>query len=550
MMIVRPLDPSKAEARGLSIAEQHIRSQAALDAIADLAVYEYVDATDEYIVEIPLGETENGLHRRLMATGNFEYVEPNWIVAPVGCPNDPRFGSQWHHTKIGSCTAWNYSTGSTGITVAVCDTGVRTSHVDLTGLNREGYNVITRVWESAGGQIADINGHGTGTAGVAAARGNNAAGVSGMGWTRGYRPIRVSNTSNGFSDVAYLTAAARTACESGDKVISVSYAGVQGSSVEATGAYLRSKGSLLVWAAGNSGQMLDGVRADNVIVVGAVNQSDTLVSTPIWASNYGPRVDFVAPGIDIWTTSNTGNTSYAPTEGTSFATPMVAGLCGLVWSRNPSLTPAQVEAILRASAVDLGAAGPDNTFGYGRINAASALAMTTPASRFTLWATSVPETASPANTVWENESYAAGTETCDDCNSSTCQYSINSTNGNTTPLTANDFQTFTMPSGQRIVKVEVEVSARYNTNTTANLAIRAFAPNYAVDSGWRNTPAFISGNRCASRAGSVGDITSLSSNWTAAMVNNLQLQVRRQGSLSGNTLRVVSMRVIVTTAPI
>lgn len=547
VMIVRPIDAAKAAQRGIGLREQHSRKEAAIDEVSTMEIYSYIPETDEYLVALPKGETLHRFHKRLMESGNFEYAQPDWVVYPNGCPNDANFSAQWHHQQIGSCAAWDFSTGSTGITVAVLDTGVRTSHADLNGNNREGYNATTRTWESFGGDISDLNGHGTMTAGVAAARGNNAAGVSGMGWNLGYRPVRVSEFADGGAFLSTLTAAARTAAESGDKVVSVSYSGVEDPSVESTGAYLRSRGAILVWAAGNEGAALGGARNDNVIVVGANDQSQSLA----WFSNRGSRVDFVAPGVGIYTTTRSSNSSYGAADGTSFSTPMVAGLCGLILSRNPALSPAQVESILRASAVDLGAPGVDDVFGYGRINAAAALAMAGTATRYTLWATSVPETSNPANVVpWTNESYASGAPTCDDCNTSSCQYTTNSTNGNTTPLTAVDLQNFTLPAGQRIVKVEVEVSGRYNSGTTANLGIRAFAPSFGIDSGWRSTPSFISGTRCAPRAGSVGDITALDANWTAAKINNLQFQVRRQSGLNNNTLRINSLRIVVTTQPV
>jgi hypothetical protein len=126
----------------------------------------------------------------------------------------------------------------------------------------------------------------------------------------------------------------------------------------------------LVWAAGNSNVSLSGNREDDVVVVGATDQNDLKASF----SNYGPLVDLVAPGVAIVTTDRTSDTSYASVNGTSFATPIVAGLAALIWSEDPSLTPAQVEAILRSTAKDLGSAGVDNIYGYGRVNAAAALA--------------------------------------------------------------------------------------------------------------------------------------------------------------------------------
>jgi chitodextrinase len=267
--------------------------------------------------------------------------------------------------------------------IAICDTGILATHQDLLLHKREGFNVPAQKWESQGGAINDINGHGTNCSGSAAANGDNAVGVAGMGWNLGHRTMRVTDSTDGSASISNLTLAARTAADVGDKVASVSYSGVNSSTVFTTGDYVRSKGALLVWAAGNSNVNLSGNREDSVIVVGATDQNDLRASF----SNYGTLVDLFAPGVSIRTTSRTSTTSYTSVSGTSFACPITAGLCGLIWSRNPSLTPAEVEAILRATCVDLGTAGVDGTFGYGRINAAAAIANTPP---------STPDTTPPA----------------------------------------------------------------------------------------------------------------------------------------------------------
>ncbi|MFM7135332.1 MAG: S8 family serine peptidase, partial [Planctomycetota bacterium] len=205
---------------------------------------------------------------------------------------------------------------------------------------------------------------------------NNGIGVSGAGWNLGHRMMRVTDSADGSASLSNLTLAARTAADRGDKVASVSYSGVNNSTVFTTGTYVRSKNALLVWAAGNSNVNLSGNREDDVIVVGASDQNDLKASF----SNYGTLVDLFAPGVSIYTTSNAGDTSYASVSGTSFACPITAGLCGLIWSRNPTLTPVQVEQILRSSCVDLGTAGVDDTFGYGRISSAAAIAATPPST--------------------------------------------------------------------------------------------------------------------------------------------------------------------------
>lgn len=385
ILIARPLQPAKAAERGLrGAAYARVKAQAERDLQA-VGVTRHFPEVDEHLIKVPEGETENQVIARLMATGNFEYVEPDWIVFPVVCPNDSQFSQQWHHAanRLGSCAAWDLETGSPDIVVAICDTGILATHEDLLLHKREGYHVPTQRWESQGGPISDINGHGTNCSGSAAANGNNTAGVAGMGWNLGHRTMRVTDSADGSASISNLTLAARVAADAGDKVASVSYSGVNNSTVFTTGDYVRSKGALLVWAAGNSNVSLSGNREDSVIVVGATDQNDAKASF----SNFGSLVDLVAPGVSIRTTSRTATNAYTSVSGTSFACPITAGLCGLIWSRNPSLTPAQVESILRASCVDLGAAGVDTTFGYGRINAAAAIAATSPGT---------PDTTPPA----------------------------------------------------------------------------------------------------------------------------------------------------------
>ena len=374
IMIARPLQPSEATSRGLDSFEQRRLTESALRSLAGLRVRKYFPEVDEYLLEVPQGETENSLARRLMATGAFQYVHPDWTVYPIQCPNDTLFTSQWHHNanRMESCSAWDIETGSPTVVVAICDTGVRTTHQYLQLHRREGYNATSGLWETQGGAINDINGHGTNCTGSAAGNGNNSIGISGVGWNLGHRMMRVSDSSGGSASISNLTTAARVAADAGDRVASVSYSGVNNSTVFTTGTYVRSRSALLVWAAGNSNAVMTGNRNDDVIVVGASDQNDARASF----SNYGSLVDLVAPGVSIYTSSSGGDGTYAAVSGTSFACPITAGLCGLIWSRNPTLTPAQVESILRSSCADLGTAGIDDTFGYGRINSYGALLAT------------------------------------------------------------------------------------------------------------------------------------------------------------------------------
>ncbi len=365
-LIARPLQPEALRAAGLGgtqIAEHLRRARAAL------APYEQVwhePLVDHYVIAVPPGLGEAELIDRLSATGLFEFVEPDWILYPLDCPNDPQLAAQWHHGEdhLDSCAGWGLHTGSPSISIGVCDAGVETSHPDLL-LNRlEGYNAVDRVWESQGGRITPVHPHGTQTTGCAAANGDNGVGVSGVGWNLGHRMLRVSNSPSGASTLATLTHAALTSIQAGDRVASVSYSGVTASSIRSTASQIKSMGGLLVWSAGNNGANLNwGDRdADDLICVGATNIDNEKADF----SAYGPSVDLFAPGQAVFTTTTGG--AYTTTTGTSFSTPLAAGLIALIWSLDPGLSPDLVEEALKLGCDDLGPAGIDDTFGHGRIN--------------------------------------------------------------------------------------------------------------------------------------------------------------------------------------
>ncbi len=368
-----PLQPEDAARYGLTEQELQAHREAAQQALAEYPLVEYIPATDETLIEVGVGN-EQAVADALMAGGDFRYVTPDWIVYPLAnCPNDTNFGSQWHHdaAHMNSCNGWDFNTGDPNIVVALCDTGLRTTHSEFQLNRKEGYNAVDKKWESQGGNINDVHGHGTSTSGCAAANGNNANGVSGVGWNLGHRMMRVSNQSNGSSTISTLNHAARTASDAGDRVANISYSGVTDPSNQTTGAYCRAQGTLVVWAAGNSGQKLTGSRDDDLIVVVATNFNDT---KPSW-SNWGGFCDLAAPGESVYTTTASSNNSYGSVSGTSFSAPLTAGLIGLIFSMDPSLTAAEAENYLRAGCDDIGSTGLDTTFGYGRIDVGQTLAL-------------------------------------------------------------------------------------------------------------------------------------------------------------------------------
>lgn len=361
-----------AASYGLTPAEVERRRAAALAALSSYPLARHLPRLDMHVIEVGEGG-EQAVAAELMAGGGFEWVEPDWYVRPVDCPDDPLLSNQWHHDPqiMNSCDGWDIETGSPETVVAICDTGIRTTHDEFQLHRQEGYHAPTGLWENEGGPVFDVNGHGTATTGCAAANGDNGIGVSGTGWNLGHRMMRVTDSPAGTALTTDLYDAARTAADAGDAVVSVSFSGAGASGIETTGAYVRSKGSLLFWSAGNEGNNLSGNRDDSVVYVGATTQNDTLSSF----SNFGPLVDLVAPGSSVYTTNFTLDNTYGSVSGTSFSCPLTAGLAGLVWSRNPELTPQEVEDFLRAGCDDLGKSGVDNVFGYGRIDVGATLAL-------------------------------------------------------------------------------------------------------------------------------------------------------------------------------
>lgn len=341
------------------------KQRAQADALVGPRVRRYIPQTDEFILVAAAGPEvagapEQRLAEQLMATGLFQYAHPNWIVYPNATPNDARFSEQWHHVRIESQAAWDLHTGDPSVIVAVTDTGI-VPHEDLP--NRvPGYNAVSHVPEAEGGDLTDINGHGTHVAGCAAAKGNNTVGVSGVGWNLSVMPIRVSEAPNGGASYEALLEGARWAAENGALVVSASYSGIGYEAIETTGQYIRSLDSSFMWAAGNSASNHAGWDFPNVMVVGSSDSADQRSGF----SSFGRGVDLFAPGSSILSTINNGGYGFA--SGTSMATPVANGALGLVRSANPALSAAHAEHILLHTCDIWGGEQDNETYGFGRIN--------------------------------------------------------------------------------------------------------------------------------------------------------------------------------------
>lgn len=358
-------EPGRHEFSGRMIArpvqDDPLARAAARAEVESWVLREYPEV-DELILQVPAGYDENLFAAQLLASGEWEYVHPDWVCYPLGMPNDPNYGNQWHHVTIDSEAAWDLIHDATGRIASWTDTGVDLNHADLAANLIPGYNAVEDLAQSAGGTMQDINGHGTLVGGTIGAIGNNGVGVAGACWNISLMPIRVSNDPGGGAYLSDLTEGARWAVDNGASTISASYTGVQDPSIQTTGDYIRQQGGLYFYAADNYGNNHSGFDWADVVVVGATDQGDNLA----WFSSYGVAVDLTAPGVDIWTTALGGG--YGGASGTSLSTPLANGVAALAWAANPYLSSHQLEDRLYASCDDLGAPGNDDTFGWGRVN--------------------------------------------------------------------------------------------------------------------------------------------------------------------------------------
>jgi subtilisin family serine protease len=366
-MISRPLQIAAWREKGLDPVDASARVERARELMQRYDVKTYVPETDEYVFYLPTGRTADEVSAELMESGLFQYVQPDWLLFPAGCPDDPSLGDQWHHDQdfMQSCDAWDITTGSHTVVVGVVDTGIYVSHEDLLLNRHEGYNCIDHLWESEGGDISPLGVHGTLTTGSVAANGNNGVGVVGTGWNIGHRMLRPINEPGGAygSDIRH---GATVSIQAGDKVASCSWGGPDDPANQTTASYIKSIGGLLFWAAGNDSRnlTLNDRDADDLIVVGNSNESDERT----FDSAYGIFVDVFAPGSNILTTGFPPDPFYMVTGGTSISCPIAAGVAALIWTLHPELTPDEVEALLKYGCEDIGALGVDDVFGYGRIN--------------------------------------------------------------------------------------------------------------------------------------------------------------------------------------
>jgi hypothetical protein len=333
-----------------------------------LEIVDEIPQIEVLVVSVPQ-ETLLRVKSALSHNPMIDFVEENLKISMAETPNDKYYGLQWHLQKISAPGAWDITLGQPNVTVAVLDTGVDPDHPDLSAKLLGGYNAYD---DST--NVTDDCCHGTMVAGAVGAVTNNSLGIAAIGWQIPILPIKVNNPGTGYSTYSLLAKGLTYAADKGAKVASMSWQIFNGTALTSAAKYFVDKGGLVVAAAGNTGKYEDYMDNPYIISVAATNSSDGLASF----SSYGPYVDVVAPGVNIFTTiigkqATSYDYAYGYASGTSLSTPITAGLAALIFSANPSLAPNQVEQILKSTAVDLGDPGYDVYYGWGRINASKAL---------------------------------------------------------------------------------------------------------------------------------------------------------------------------------
>jgi subtilase family protein/S-layer family protein/fervidolysin-like protein len=339
-----------------------------------------------YIVGVTPGQ-ELKAATRLQKQPDVLSADPNLIRhihALAVTPNDPLYPVQWAYPRINAPAAWS-TPQMPGVIVAVLDTGLDLNHPEFAGRIVPGVN-----YAQPGASPQDDNGHGTHIAGIIAGAGNNGIGGAGLAWRASILPIKVADSGGNLTSEAWINGIAY-AVQHRAQVINMSFGGTtySGSEQAAITDAWRA-GLVVVGSAGNSGDGGNPVEYpasyDNVVSVAAIG-SDNFRA---YYSEYNRFVDVTAPGgnarfsndppdrfiLSSWPLGLQSNyqTGYGQEIGTSQAAAFVSGLAALMLSTGPGWTNAALVDRMQRTATDLGPAGRDDSYGYGLINAAAAIA--------------------------------------------------------------------------------------------------------------------------------------------------------------------------------
>jgi len=353
--------------------------------------------TTVVVVEFePAGLDTRALRAALSARPEVEFAAPNrgYLGDPreILTPNDPQYGSQYHHPLMQNDLAWNTTLGDPSVIIGVTDDGVDTDHVDLIenvwinageipndGIDNDGNGYVDDVngWDFVAGNAdpnpnVSSNDHGTHCAGIAAARTDNGVGVAGTAGRATIMPLQFYSTNAPWTatDIAESFA---YGVDNGARILTTSYnvnGWVGDPVVTAAYDYLHDNGVLHFNSAGNGSDLNPPRQAftQSLLVI-----STTSSDQKSGFSNYGDGCDICAPGSSVLSTEL--NNTYGTKSGTSMAAPNAAGAAALIWSAHPTWTRDQVAAQLIGTGDDIDAQNPglEGLLGGGRVNTFRAL---------------------------------------------------------------------------------------------------------------------------------------------------------------------------------
>ncbi len=349
---------------------------------------------DVFVVRIPDDASVEELAYAFGRNPFVQYAEPNYLCRASVTPNDLLFKYQYGLSNSGQMIgtvpggpqgkpsadikapqAWEETTGTAEVVIAILDTGVDFGHPDLkTKLVSTGRDFINNDLDAT-----DDNFHGTEVAGIAAASTDNNEGIAGVAWNARILPVKVLN-AEGIGTTDQVADGIRWAADQGAQILNLSL-GTDAPSQTLRNAvqFAFEKGCLLVAAAGNTGGAVQFPAAYDtfVLAVAATDYNDVRQAT----SSFGAEIDVAAPGVRILSTVPTwllgpSLLPYRYDDGTSLAAPHVTGLAALIKGLKPWLKPAEIMEIIRLSADDINSSlypGKDEYIGYGRINMERAL---------------------------------------------------------------------------------------------------------------------------------------------------------------------------------
>lgn len=318
------------------------------------------------------------------------------VASAASIPNDPLFETyQWNLRQIGAPEAWDITTGSASVTIAVLDTGVSQTHPDLSARLLPGFDFVNN-----DATPDDDHGNGTHVAGIAAAIGNNGIGVAGIAWQARILPVKVLDSA-ARGDPALVAQGVIWAVDRGAQIINLGLAGPTPTpALDAAIDYALGRGVLVVAPVGNNGGVEPSYPAatSGVLAVGATDR----IGRRLPSSNLGDYIGVAAPGELIASTFKPpgGVDGYAVASTTAQAAAHVSGLAALMLSINPALRGAEMRALIEASADDVGEPGRDRETGFGRINVSRAVAYAAPWNFFSQGAGSYVAENTPATALF------------------------------------------------------------------------------------------------------------------------------------------------------